>query len=157
MLHSVPLLPAQIKTKKTCNNIANVYLCRYVSFKLNWDAVGAVASIACAIHCAVFPLLIGAMPFLNFFDNIFFEWGMISVAAVVGTYALIHGLSKHHKQWRFVAFFAVGIAILITKQFFAKPTEIYFLIAGVPLILWAHYGNYKLCHASKCSSPHHKH
>jgi hypothetical protein len=128
-----------------------------LKLKLNWDAVGAFASIACAIHCAVFPLLLGAMPFLHLFENLYFEWGMIIFAAIVGAYALTHGFNKHHKNPKFLILFSIGILLLLAKQFFAKEAEIYFLLLGVPCILWAHYGNYKLCHKSVCTSAHHKH
>jgi hypothetical protein len=41
-------------------------------FKINFDALGIVASIACAIHCAILPLIISTLPLfgINIINNI---------------------------------------------------------------------------------------
>ena len=44
----------------------------------------------------------------------------------------------------------------LQQQFFHQ-VEILFLTVAVGLIISAHYYNYRLCHRSKCSSPHHAH
>ncbi|HAL95914.1 MAG TPA: MerC domain-containing protein, partial [Chitinophagaceae bacterium] len=31
-------------------------------FRINWDALGISASIACAIHCALLPLFLSSLP-----------------------------------------------------------------------------------------------
>ena len=48
-----------------------------MNIKLNWDALGIVTSIACAIHCALLPVLMSTLPVfgINIIDNVFFEWG----------------------------------------------------------------------------------
>ena len=33
-----------------------------MKFKINWDAFGIAASVACAIHCAVLPLILSSLP-----------------------------------------------------------------------------------------------
>lgn len=120
--------------------------------------MGIVTSIACAIHCALLPLLVSALPVfgINIIHNLAFEWGMIALAFVVGAYSLFHGYYKHHRSLFPVLIFTTGFILLVLKQFF-HPVENWFLIAAVPLIIGAHYYNYQLCHRSKCSSPHHKH
>ena len=44
-------------------------------FKINYDALGIAASVACAIHCAVLPLVITSLPILgiNIINNFWFE------------------------------------------------------------------------------------
>ncbi|MEI9957599.1 MAG: MerC domain-containing protein, partial [Ferruginibacter sp.] len=61
--------------------------------KLNWDALGITTSIACAIHCALLPIIVTTLPVfgINIVNNMAFEWGMIALAFVVGSYALFHG------------------------------------------------------------------
>jgi hypothetical protein len=61
--------------------------------RINWDALGIGASLACAIHCAVLPLVLTSLPLfgINIIHNNFFEYFMIGLASVVGTYALWHG------------------------------------------------------------------
>lgn len=129
-----------------------------MNIKLNWDALGIVTSIACAIHCAVLPVLISTLPVfgINIIHNIFFEWGMILLAFAVGSYSLFHGYIKHHRSFVPVLVFGAGFIFLVLKQFFTS-ISIPLLVAAVAFIIAAHFYNYRLCHRSKCSSPHHKH
>jgi hypothetical protein len=129
-----------------------------MNIKLNWDALGIGTSVACAIHCAVLPVLMTTLPIfgINIIHNLFFEWGMIALAFVVGSYSLFHGYVKHHRSPAPVLIFSFGFIFLILKQFFTLY-EIPFLIIAVAFIIGAHFYNYRLCHRSRCSSPHHKH
>ena len=126
--------------------------------KLNWDGLGIATSLACAIHCAVLPLIVTSLPLfgINIIHNLLFEWGMITLAFVIGVYSLIHGYFKHHRSTLPLMVFSAGFIFLITKQFF-HGYENWLLLPAVLLIVSAHYLNYRLCHKSKCSSPHHKH
>jgi drug/metabolite transporter (DMT)-like permease len=129
-----------------------------MNIKLNWDAFGIGTSVACAIHCALLPVLVSTLPIfgINIIHNSFFEWGMIGLAFVVGSYSLFHGFIKHHRSFYPVIIFSVGFIFLVLKQFFHQ-FEYLFLAIAVLLIISAHYYNYRLCHKSKCSSPHHQH
>ena len=120
--------------------------------------MGIGTSIACAIHCAVLPIMLSSLPILgiNIIHNLFFEWGMIALAFIVGSYSLFHGYIKHHRSLIPVIIFSVGFIFLVLKQFFPQY-EYLFLTIAVVLIISAHYYNYRLCHQSKCSSPHHQH
>ncbi|HQW92301.1 MAG: MerC domain-containing protein [Chitinophagaceae bacterium] len=129
-----------------------------MNIKLNWDALGIGTSIICAIHCALLPVLMSTLPIfgINIIHNVFFEWGMIVLAFVVGSYSLFHGFVKHHRSVVPVLIFSVGFIFLVLKQFFVQY-EILLLVIAVICIISAHFYNYRLCHRSKCSSPHHKH
>ena len=129
-----------------------------MNIKINWDAMGIGTSIACAIHCALLPIMLSSLPILgiNIIHNLFFEWGMIALAFAVGSYSLFHGYIKHHRSFIPVIIFSVGFIFLVLKQFFPQY-EYLFLTIAVVLIISAHYYNYRLCHQSKCSSPHHQH
>lgn len=126
--------------------------------KLNWDAMGIATSLACAIHCALLPLLLTSLPVfgINIIHNSFFEWGMIALAFLVGSYSLFHGYIKHHHSFTPVLIFCIGFIFLILKQFFAE-FEYAALAIAVAFIISAHFYNYRLCQQSKCASPHHKH
>ena len=142
------------------------HYCKYLIFvasfimniKLNWDALGIGTSILCAIHCALLPVLVTSLPVfgINIVHNLIFEWGMIALAFVVGSYSLFHGYIKHHRSIKPVLIFSVGFIFLILKQFFTQ-FEIPLLFVAVACIISAHYYNYRLCHRTKCSSPHHTH
>ena len=79
--------------------------------KINYDALGIAASVACAIHCAVLPLLMSSLPILgiNIINNVFFEYGMILLAAGIGIYSLMHGFRKHHHKSMPIALFSIEI------------------------------------------------
>jgi hypothetical protein len=129
-----------------------------MNVKLNWDGLGIATSIACAIHCAILPLILSSLPLfgINIIHNVYFEWGMIMLAFVIGTYSLYHGYVKHHQRLLPVILFAAGCSFLAAKQAF-HDHEFILLVPAVILIISAHYMNYRLCHRSKCSSPHHQH
>ncbi|MBS1742718.1 MAG: MerC domain-containing protein [Bacteroidetes bacterium] len=129
-----------------------------MNFKINWDGLGIITSLACAIHCAVLPLLISSLPLfgINIIHNAAFEWGMIALAFSVGCYSLYHGYIKHHRSAVPVSLFAVGFVFLIAKQFFHEH-EYALLPPAVAFIVYAHYYNFRLCSRSKCSTPGHKH
>ncbi|MEP7255768.1 MAG: MerC domain-containing protein [Ferruginibacter sp.] len=129
-----------------------------MNIKLNWDAMGIATSVACAIHCALLPVLLTALPIfgVNIIHNLFFEWGMIILAFLVGSYSLFHGFIKHHRSYLPILIFSIGFIFLVLKQF-VLPYEYLLLAIAVTLIITAHYYNYRLCHQSKCASPHHKH
>ena len=129
-----------------------------MNVKINWDGLGIFTSVACAIHCAILPLIATSLPLfgVNIIHNGYFEWTMIGIAFVIGSYSLFHGYIKHHRSLLPVAIFSVGFIFLIAKQFFAG-LEIALLIPAVMLIISAHYFNYRLCQKSKCASLHHKH
>ncbi len=129
-----------------------------MNIKLNWDAFGIGTSVACAIHCALLPVVVSTLPVfgINIIHNSFFEWGMIVLAFVVGCYSLYHGFITHHRSYVPGIIFFAGFIFLVLKQFFHQ-FEYLFLAIAVILIIAAHYYNYRLCQKSKCASPHHKH
>jgi hypothetical protein len=129
-----------------------------MKLQINWDALGVSATIACAIHCALLPLLLTSLPLLgiNILQNIFFESGMILLAMAIGSYSLWHGYRRHHHSHTPWIIFIAGMLLLLLKQFIAE-LHLWLLIPAVPLIISAHYLNWrycrkaKHCHASDCS------
>ena len=127
-------------------------------FKINYDALGIAASVACAIHCAVLPLLMTSLPILgiNIIKNTAFEYGMILLAAAIGFNALRHGFKKHHHKKTPVLLFSIGIIFLLLKQSF-EEYQLYFLIPAIAMIVSAHTINYfscrkaNHCHTEDCN------
>ena len=89
-----------------------------MKIKLNWDAMGIATSVACAIHCALLPLMVGSLPLfgINIIHNAFFEWGMIGLAFVVGSYSLFHGYVKHHHSLTPVFIFTAGFVLVCCRD-----------------------------------------
>jgi MerC mercury resistance protein len=123
--------------------------------KINWDLMGIVTSVACAIHCALLPLLLTSLPLfgINIIDNAFFEWTMIGIAFLVGCYALSHGYKRHHRNWKPLIIFTFGFVFLILKQIFYTH-EFLFLAPAVTLILYAHFLNFRYCGISRSCKTH---
>jgi hypothetical protein len=128
-----------------------------MKMKINWDALGIGASLACAIHCALLPLFLSSLPLfgVNIIHNIGFEIGMIVLAFCVGSYSLYHGFKKHHHSWMPLLLFTTGFIFLVIKQFFIH-FETWLLIPAVFFIVTAHLINYRNCrvhdhaHADDC-------
>lgn len=123
-------------------------------FKINYDALGITASLACAIHCAVLPLMLTTLPVfgVNIINNYFFEYFMIFLAFLIGIYALYHGYKKHHHKVWPVALFTAGITLLLLKELF-HHYHLWLLFPAVLMIVLAHYINYRLCRkANHCHS-----
>ena len=114
--------------------------------KINWDALGIGASLACAIHCALLPLFLSSLPLfgMNIIENPGFEVGMIVLAFVIGSYSFYHGFKKHHHSLRPFLVFSLGFIMLVLKQVFHEY-QLWLLIPGVILIITAHLINYRSC------------
>lgn len=128
-----------------------------MKFKINWDALGIGASLACAIHCALLPLFLSSLPLfgVNIIHNTGFEVGMIVLAFCIGSYSLYHGFKKHHHSWTPLLLFTIGFIFLVVKQFFIHYVT-WLLIPAVFFIVTAHLINYRSCrvhdhaHADDC-------
>ena len=128
-----------------------------MNYKINWDTLGIATSIACAIHCALLPVLMTSLSIfgINIVHNLWFEWSMIGLAFVIGSYSLYHGYVKHHKSYKPILIFTSGFLFLVLKQFL-PDYEFWLLAVAVLLIISAHYYNYRLCQQRKCAVPHHE-
>ena len=130
-----------------------------MAIKVNWDIMGIATSLACAVHCAVLPVILTTLPIfgINIIHNPFFEWGMIALAFFVGVYSLLHGFIRHHQNAVPLLIFFSGFIFLVLKQVF-HSYEYLFLAIAVLLIISAHLANFRYCRLNKvCNSLHHKH
>lgn len=77
------------------------------------DAVGAAASAACALHCALLPLAVAAMPYagLERLDSIAFDRGFAAFAVLFGVVAIGRGFCRHRLP-RVLALFATAVVLL---------------------------------------------
>lgn len=76
--------------------------------------IGELASLACAVHCAAMPIVIGAgaAGAFSFLQEEHVEWGMVLLAAVVGTVAAWKGF-KTHGNLAVVTVLLLAIAALV--------------------------------------------
>ncbi|MGN6212246.1 MerC domain-containing protein [Parafilimonas sp.] len=129
--------------------------------KINLDTLGISASLVCAIHCAVLPLFFTSLPLfgLEILHNKIFEYTMIGLAGLIGSYSLYHGWKKHHHKKLPLILFLVGLSLLILKEVITGA-ELLLLIPAATLIIGAHILNYKdcrkanHCHKNDCNHDH---
>lgn len=121
------------------------YLCR-MNFRINWDALGISASLACAIHCALLPLILNSLPIfgINIIHNTFFEYFMILLAMGIGYFSLWHGYKRHHHSLQPLLLFSAGVAFLWAKEYWSEH-ENWMLAAALPFIVVAHLRNHRSC------------
>jgi hypothetical protein len=117
------------------------------------DQLGITASVACAIHCALLPLLITTLPLLGleFLANIWVEICMICLSLFIGTYSLSTSYPKHKR--------IVPIAMLLTGFLFIgfghllfETIEAVLVPTGGLIIATAHWMNWK--YSKICSHKH---
>jgi hypothetical protein len=121
--------------------------------RVNLDTVGIIASLACAVHCAVLPLLLTSLPLfgINIIHHFWFETGMILLSLVIGVLALRHGSHEHHHIRLPLYLFVAGIALLLAKQFVDHKYFLLLLVPAVVMIVSAHLINYRQCRIARTS------
>lgn len=117
-------------------------------YRINWDWLGISASVICAIHCALLPLLLTSLPLfgVNIIHHLGFELGMIALALIIGSYSMYHGYKKHHHRLTPWLLFLLGGVFLILKQVFVSH-QLFLLTPAVMLIIYSHLLNVRSCRA----------
>jgi len=82
------------------------------------DWIGVLASILCAIHCAVMPFVISYLPALglSFLADELFHKVMVFVCFSIAIYAFVPQLMKH-RNWRPMAFGLFGLIFISAGAF----------------------------------------
>lgn len=126
-----------------------------------FDRVGATGSLVCAIHCALLPLLIAALPSLGvaLWLGDGFEAGFVLFASLFGLSVLVWGYRRHHAV-RALGLLLPGLAALWLAILYAPlhhsalPHAVVMTGGGV-LVGLAHLQNLRLnhghVHADSCA------
>ncbi|WP_160712357.1 MerC domain-containing protein [Chitinophaga solisilvae] len=116
-----------------------------ISRRMNLDTLGISASLLCAVHCAVLPLLLGALPLLGFelAENEMLEYGLLLLSFLIGCISLGRGYIRHHRRLMPLLLFAAGFALLLAGHFIpqAALAEYYLICFGAAGIIAAHLIN----------------
>ena len=114
---------------------------------LNLDRIGMTASTLCAIHCALIPIFLTALPLLGleFLANEWVEISMILLSVILGTFSLsISYRKQHHKLLPFLVLI-IGFALIATGHFAGlKSLEPILIPLGGFTVAAAHLVNWKL-------------
>ena len=131
--------------------------------RLELDQLGAMASFACAIHCAVLPIAISlsAAGMVSFMDSEPLEWGFVLIAGALGTVSAWRGYRKHGNKTVAVVLGAAALGLLLAtiSRHGTNAHHPSHLLAWVfPLIgatiAIAHIVNLRLCRACKGCEAH---
>ena len=89
------------------------------------ERLGAVASFACAIHCALVPILVGAgaAGAISWINHTPVEWGLVLIAAVIGTVTAWRGFRTHGNRAVAVTLVvaAIGLVVLTASHAGGDP------------------------------------
>ena len=125
------------------------------------DRIGATGSLLCAIHCAVLPLLIVALPSLGlaaWLDDDF-ELGFVLFASLLGLYSLVRGYRRHHAlvalRLLVPGLAALWLGVLYPPLHGSTVLHAIAMTAGGTLVGMAHLVNLRLqaVHDASCCMP----
>ena len=120
------------------------------------DKAGMIASLTCALHCMVMPLIVTLLPIfgLSMLATEEFEWLLLMVSAVLGVISLCFGFKKH-KSLKAFSFLGIGLTLLVIGRLAHEhiqniqilKVDIYliFLVIGAILVAISHWANNRLC------------
>jgi MerC mercury resistance protein len=113
-----------------------------------FDRAGMTASLTCAIHCALLPVALAALPALGlaWLDSPWVDWSMVVLAMGIAFRAHRSGYHLHGRCLPAgVAF--VGILTIVGTIFFLKgsTSHHYIQASGAVVIAGSHLLNHRFC------------
>ena len=136
-----------------------------ISLGYRLSQVGSYASLACAIQCALTPIVILALPFLTTYVSPEWnallnsilgettEWIFLGAICLFGGFGLLTTYSIHQDK-RPAYLSAIGLSLLLfarLKMDHGSTGETMMDVLGASLIAGAGLWNRRLCHCSSCN------
>ncbi len=121
------------------------------------DHVGVTASLACAVHCVVVALLLGAMPAASLLAAPWIDWAFLALSTGIGLLALVPGYRRHGQRAP-LALFAAGIVLLLSVRGMHLPPsalELVLVATAAGALVLAHWKNRGALHRCACGPQHH--
>jgi hypothetical protein len=119
------------------------------------DRLGMSASLACAVHCAVLPLLLAALPAIGlaWLDSACVDWTMVALAAVIALRAHRGGF-RLHQSCLPSAVAVAGLLAIVTTICLLKgsASHHYVQASGAVVVASSHFLNRHLCRNCKACS-----
>lgn len=120
----------------------------YVLAPRPWiDSLGATVSIACAIQCSVFPLLVGVLPLLGlgFLLGDGVEKVFVATSVILGVSSFTWGF-RYHRRFHIFGFLVSALALISAGRFWVDERyEIPIVISGTLVLTAGHFLNRRLC------------
>ncbi|RFS22384.1 MerC domain-containing protein [Chitinophaga silvatica] len=113
--------------------------------KVNADFLGISASIICAIHCAIWPLVLMLLPIGSLWsENVYVEYCLLGFSFLIGIWSLGRGYLMHHKRFLSVFIFIISFSILLLAHFYIENSlELLLIFLAAIGIIIAHLLNYR--------------
>jgi hypothetical protein len=114
--------------------------------KINADVLGVGASVICAVHCAIWPLLLMLLPIagsnLNEHENL--EYFLLSFSFLIGIWSLGRGYFFRHKRLGPLLLFFISFLLLLLAHWYVDHEwEFLLIILAASGIIIAHLLNLK--------------
>ena len=113
------------------------------------DRWGSVTSVACAIHCAIMPLVLAAVPAAvgGVIGSEWVEWALFSCSAAIALSSLSRG-AKAYRRWEALCVGVVGLALLAVGRLgeekqWGNPAVV-LLVAGGFTVAIGHWINLRV-------------
>ena len=111
------------------------------------DSLGTTVSIACAIQCAFFPLLISILPLvgLSFLAGDGIEKVFLVTSITIALASFYSGV-RYHKHLHIFLFLVGGVALIFTGRVWVDVNfEVPFVVSGTSVLAAGHFLNRRLC------------
>jgi MerC mercury resistance protein len=119
------------------------------------DRAGMSASLACAVHCAVLPLLLAALPAIGlaWLDSPWVDWTIVALAAAIALRAHRGGFQVHRRCLP-AGVAVTGLLIIVTTICVLKGSanHHYIQASGAVVVASSHFLNRHLCRNCKACS-----
>ena len=118
--------------------------------KIDLDKAGATASLTCAVHCALMPLVITLLPLvgLSFLADERMEWALLGVSALLGSCSLCLGYREHRKR-QALLLLSLGLTALVMGRVLEErhfeAAGVIGVVLGGGTVAAAHFVNRRLC------------
>lgn len=134
------------------------------SLGMRLSTVGSIISLACAVHCALTPLALLALPLLaaqyggafsGVVDSVFSdstEWVILGVILVIGGGGVLVTYPVHRDR-RPATLTMAGFLLLLSMRLIAgegSSLELTGTLIGASLIAWGSFMNRSLCRCHPC-------
>jgi hypothetical protein len=112
------------------------------------DHAGMSASLACAVHCAVLPLLLAALPAIGlaWLDSAWVDWTMVVLAAMIALRAHRGGFTVHRRCLP-AGVAVAGLLVIVTTICLLKGSASHHdtQASGAMVVASSHFLNRHLC------------
>jgi len=115
----------------------------------NSDRLGVFVSGACAVHCALVPILLVILPATGvLLGDERLEWGLLASAGLIASWSLVRGYRRHRSKY-VLSLLIAGLVVLVGARTIEHLTNHVVLAAivsvlGAGMLIYGHVQNLRL-------------